>query len=166
MTRSDLHAVAFPKLDEAQMAALARCARATPGRYRAGQTLIRVGERDLKFLVVESGEIEILDESGETPTTLAVLGRGEFTGDVAHLTGGASLATAVARGECDVYEVSAEGVREILNRFPDLGDVILQAFIARRHLLRESGTFTSRSCTNTCWLASFRLATPRNPAGR
>jgi thioredoxin reductase (NADPH) len=85
---------------------------------------------------------------------------------VAHLTGGASLATAVARGECDVYEVSAEGVREILNRFPDLGDVILQAFIARRHLLRESGTFTSRSCTNTCWLASFRLATPRNPAGR
>jgi len=44
--------------------------------------------------------------------------------------------------------------------------VILQAFIARRHLLRESGTFTSRSCTNTCWLASFRLATPRNPAGR
>jgi len=38
--------------------------------------------------------------------------------------------------------VSAEGVREIINRFPDLGDTILQAFIARRHLLRESGIFT------------------------
>ena len=35
-----------------------------------------------------------------------------------------------------------EGVREIVNRFPDLGDVIMQAFIARRHLLRESGNFT------------------------
>jgi thioredoxin reductase (NADPH) len=92
--------------------------------------------------VVESGEIEIVDESGEAPRVLAVLGRGEFTGDVAHLTGGAALATAVARRESHAYEVSAEGVREILNRFPALGDVILQAFIARRHLLRESGRFT------------------------
>jgi thioredoxin reductase (NADPH) len=38
--------------------------------------------------------------------------------------------------------VAAEGVREIINRFPDLGDVILQAFIARRQLLRQSATFT------------------------
>jgi thioredoxin reductase (NADPH) len=38
--------------------------------------------------------------------------------------------------------VSSEGVREILNRYPALGDVILQAFIARRQLLRQPGTFT------------------------
>jgi CRP-like cAMP-binding protein len=70
------------------MAALARCAGASLGHYRVGQTLIRVGERDFKFFVVKSGEIEILDESGETPPTLAVLGRGEFTGDVAGRAGG------------------------------------------------------------------------------
>jgi hypothetical protein len=33
----------------------------------------------------------------------------------------------VARVDCEAYQVSAEGVREILNRFPDLGDVILRA---------------------------------------
>jgi thioredoxin reductase (NADPH) len=33
-------------------------------------------------------------------------------------------------------------VREIVNRFPELGDVILQAFIARRQLLTESPEFT------------------------
>ena len=38
--------------------------------------------------------------------------------------------------------MSAEGVREVLNRFPDLGDVILQAFIARRHLLSQAPHFT------------------------
>src|ERR1044071_6839596 len=58
------------------------------------------------------------------------------------MTGGTSLAPAVAPGDCAVYEVSSEGVREIVNCFPDLGDVILQAFIARRHLLREPGHFT------------------------
>ena len=29
-----------------------------------------------------------------------------------------------------------------MNRFPDVGDLILQAFIARRQLLRESKNFT------------------------
>ena len=137
-----LAAAAFPRLDDAHMAMLGRCAGASLKTYESGQALIRAGERDFKFFVVESGEIEIVDESGETPRTLAVLGRGEFTGDVAHLTGSAALATAVARRESRAYEVSAEGVREILNRFPSLGDVILQAFIARRHLLRQSGQFT------------------------
>ena len=141
-TQQDLAAAAFPRLDETQMDTLGRCAGASLKTYAAGQKLIRVGERDFKFFVVESGEIEIVDESGEAPRTLAVLGRGEFTGDVAHLTGGAALASAVACRESRAYEVSAEGVHEILNRFPALGDVILQAFIARRHLLRESGRFT------------------------
>src|SRR5713101_1636680 len=142
MAEHDLHAVAFPTLDEAQIAALGRCVGAPIKRYREGQKLIEAGDRDFKFFVVKAGEIEILDESGETPKTLAVLRRGEFTGEVAHLTGGPSLVSAVARGDCEVYEVSAEGVRQILNQFPELGDVILQAFIARRQLLRESGNFT------------------------
>src|SRR5262245_42850129 len=142
MAEHDLHAVAFPKLDEAQITALGHCAGALLKRYREGQKLIEIGDRDFKFFVVTSGEIEILDESGETPKTIAVRRRGEFTGEVAHLTGGPSLVSAVTRGDCDVYEVSAEGVRQIINRFPDLGDVILQAFIARRHILTESGHFT------------------------
>src|SRR5437867_2620827 len=88
MAEHDLHAVAVPKLAEAQVAALGRCAGASFKRYREGQKLIEVGDRDFKFFVVKSGEIEILDESGETPQTIAVLRHGEFTGEVAHLTGG------------------------------------------------------------------------------
>jgi len=137
-----LHQVAFPRLDDSQLDALGRCAGASLHQHKAGQKLIEVGERDFKFFVVKSGEIEILDESGETPKTIAVLERGEFTGDVSHLTGGPSLVSAIVRDTCETYEVSAEGVREILNRFPALGDVILQAFIARRQLLKESGNFT------------------------
>lgn len=141
MAEQDLKEVAFAKLDEGQMSALAQCGGAKLKKNSDGQNLIEAGDRDFKFFAVKSGEIEILDDA-ETPKTIAVLGPGEFTGDIAHLTGGPSLVTAVARGDCEVYEVSAEGVREIINRFPDLGDVILQAFIARRELLAESGKFT------------------------
>ena len=142
MPEHDLQDAAFPKLNDAQMAALEHCGGAHLKRYQDGQKLIAVGERDFKFFVVKSGEIRIVDESDDPPRTIAILGPGEFTGDVSHLTGGPSLITAIARGDTKVYEVSAEGVREIINRFPQLGDVILQAFIARRQLLRESGRFT------------------------
>jgi len=141
MAATDLNSVAFPRLDDAHMSALERCAGATLKHYATADKLIEVGERGFKFFVIKSGEILIVDESSETPTILAVLGRGQFTGDVAHLSGGPSLVSAVARVDCDVYEVAAEGVREIINRFPDLGDVILQAFIARRQLLRQSAAF-------------------------
>ena len=142
MAEHDLHAVAFPRLDEAQITTLGRCAGAVLKRYRAGETLFQVGGGDFKFYVIKSGEVEIVDESGERPKTIAVLRAGEFSGDVAHLTGRPSVVSAVARGDCEVYELSAEGVRHLLNQSPDLGDIILQAFIARRQLLREAGSFT------------------------
>ena len=74
MIPSDLNTSALPVLDEAQMAALGHCAGASLKHYTAGQKLIEVGQRDFKFFVVKSGEIEVVDESGEAPRTIAVLG--------------------------------------------------------------------------------------------
>jgi thioredoxin reductase (NADPH) len=141
MAEHDLQSVAFPKLNKAQMAALDRCLLTRRQRYRDGETLFKVGDRDFKFFVVKSGRVEIVDESGETPRTIAVQGPGEFTGDVAQLTGGPAIVNAIARGDCEVYEVSPDALRKLINDHPELGDVILQAFIARRQLLSEPGEF-------------------------
>ena len=142
MAEHDLRAVAFPTLNEAQIEELGSCAGAFLKKYPDGQTLFKVGERDFKFFVVKSGEVEIIDESGGTPKTVTVHRPGEFTGDVAQLTGSPALVSAIAHGDSEVYEMSAESVRQFLNTRPDLADIILQAFIARRQLLRESGDFT------------------------
>jgi thioredoxin reductase (NADPH) len=142
MAEHDLRGVAFPKLNESHMAALGRCPLTALKRYRDGDKLFEAGARDFKFFIVQSGTVEVVDESGDTPKTIAVHGPGEFTGDVSQLTGGPSLFSGVARGECEVYEVSPDALRQILNNHPDLGDLILQAFLARRQLVTRSGTFT------------------------
>jgi thioredoxin reductase (NADPH) len=142
MAEQDLQSIAFPTLDEAQIAELGRFADAVPRLYRDGQTLVAVGERDFKFLVVKSGEVEIVDHSGDEPKTIVVHHPGQFTGDVSLLTGGRAMASAVARGDCEVYELTREALRQVLNQRPALGDLLLQAFIARRQLLRESPEFT------------------------
>lgn len=138
----DLEAVAFPKLDESQLAMLEKCPFTKPARYRAGEKLFDVGDRDCTFFVVKSGEIEVIDESGETPRIIRVHGPGEFTGDVAQLTGTPSLVAAIARVDSELYKISTDALREILNTHVELGDVILQAFIARRQLLRDGTQYT------------------------
>ena len=138
MAQYDLKSLAFPKLDLTQLANLGDCPKTLLKHFKAGQKLFEAGDRDAKFYVVKSGEVEIADESGDAPKTVAVHGRSEFIGDANQLTGGPALVTVVARTDCEVFEISDAALREILNKYPELGDVILQAFIARRQLLTAS----------------------------
>jgi thioredoxin reductase (NADPH) len=141
MAEPSLRSIAFPKLEPSQLASFGHCSLTTLKRFKKGEKFFGVGECDAKFFVVKSGEIEIVDNSGDSPKIITVHGPGEFTGEVAQLTGNPALVDGIARTDCDVYEVSTAALRQLINNHPDLGDIILQAFMARRHLLRESGEF-------------------------
>src|SRR2546422_1074494 len=106
MPEHNLQSIAFPTLDEPQISKPAQCPTATPKVYRDGQTLFAIGDRDFKFFIVKSGEIEIVDHSGDEPKTVTVHRKGQFTGEISHLTGNPAVVSAVARGDTEVYEVS------------------------------------------------------------
>jgi thioredoxin reductase (NADPH) len=143
MIEHTLHAAAFPVLSESQIAQLTSCAPVVARPCADGEVLIAVRDRGVKFYVVNAGQIEIIDYSGDEPKTITVHNKGQFTGDISHLTGTPAIFSAVARGgNCEVFEISGEALRHVLNQCPGLGDIILQAFIARRQLLRESPSFT------------------------
>jgi thioredoxin reductase (NADPH) len=142
MAEHDLQSIAFPTLDAAQMARLSGCTAAVSKSYQDGQTLFAAGDRDMKFFIVKSGAVEIVDSSGEERKQVTVHRQGQFTGDVSHLTGAPAVVSALARGHCEVLAISGEALRRVLNLCPDLSDIILQAFIARRQLLRQSPDFT------------------------
>ena len=142
MAEHDLQSIAFPTLDETQIAKLSQCLQVTTKVYRDGEILFGVGDRDFKFHIIKEGEVEIVDYSGDVPKTVTVHRTGGFTGDISHLTGNPSVVSGVARGKCDVYEISGDALRRALNQCPELSDIVLQAFIARRQLLRQSPDFT------------------------
>src|SRR5437879_8510585 len=96
----------------------------------------------MRFFGVKSGEIEIVDYSGDAPRQVTVHRPGQFTGEISHLTGAPAVVCGVARGHCEVFEITSEALRRLLNQCPDLSDIILQAFIARRQLLHQSPDFT------------------------
>src|SRR5207237_5267584 len=136
MAAQDLNAMAFPKLTEEQMTRLAHYAGASTKTFRAEEALFRAGDRDAKFFVIKSGELEIIDVTGDQPKTIRVQGSGEFTGDVGHLTGSPKVVNAIARSDCEVYEMSEAELRKILNQDAQLGEVIVETFIARQQLMR------------------------------
>jgi thioredoxin reductase (NADPH) len=142
MNENNLQSVAFPKLDETQIGKLAGCTHAEPKWFRDGQVLFAVGQRNMNFFVVKSGEVEIVDRSGDEPKTVTIHRQGEFTGDISHLTGLPAVVSGVARGDCEVYDITGDALRNALNQCPEISDIILQAFIARRQLLHDSPSFT------------------------
>ena len=85
---------------------------------RAGQTLFRCGDRDAKFFIVKSGQVEIRRDRrcrGSSSFTSAVPRRGSN-----QLTGRPAVVIALAQTDCEVYPVSPEALRNVLNRCPDL----------------------------------------------
>ena len=99
-----------------QIARLSGCTAAASRSFEDGQTLFAAGDRDMKFFVVQAGEVEIIDYSGDEPRRVTVHHKGEFTGDVTHLTGGRAVVSAIARGRCKALEIPGAALRRVLGR--------------------------------------------------
>ncbi|WP_406695848.1 FAD-dependent oxidoreductase [Singulisphaera sp. Ch08] len=131
------HHLAFPKLNVSEVDILARLASVC--EFEDGATIFKAGQRGVSFYVVESGEIAIVDESGDEPKTIVVHGPREFTGDVSLLTDRPAVISGYARGNCRAYCVSPDDLRRVIQEIPDLSDKLLEAFQTRRFLLEHSG---------------------------
>ena len=66
MPEQTLQSIAFPTLSEAQIREFEAGTGAVSRPVRDGETLVAIGDRDFKFFIVKAGEIEIVDQSGES----------------------------------------------------------------------------------------------------
>jgi Cyclic nucleotide-binding domain len=53
--------------------------------FRAGEALFRAGDRDPKFFVIKSGELEVIDITGDQAKTIRVQGPGVFEDEVKYV---------------------------------------------------------------------------------
>ena len=136
MADVDLHKVAFPTLDDAQVATLARFG--TRRLLRDGEHLFKAGDREYKFFVVERGAVEIVEHSSGETKRVTLHERHAFGGDVSLVTGRPALISGIARGDTEIFEIARDDIRRIMGERPALGDVLLRGFIARRELLVAS----------------------------
>ena len=137
--KEKIYDLAYPKLTESQLNTLEKFA--VLKTYRDGEILFKAGASTFNFFVIKTGKIEICEDFNNRKKIVIVHESREFTGEINLVSKKPSLVTAVAKGDCQVYEISADNFKQIINKFPKLGDCILQAFLSRRELL-ESSEFT------------------------
>ena len=129
--------VAFPRLTAEQIASLESLA--TLRHFHDGEPLFEAGQCSGAFFVVLAGTVEIVDRSDKETRIVRLHEPGEFTGDIDILTRRNAVVSALARGDVEALEIAPADVRRIIAERPTIGDLILQAFIARREQLMDSG---------------------------
>ncbi len=139
---TELERRAFPRLTDEQIALLLPF-----GEVRdteAGDVLFEVGDRDYPMVVVLSGHTEVLDRSERVDSVLTTGEAGDFHGELGLLTGQISFSACAVREPGEVLLLTSVAVRDVIAMIPELSDVLVTAFEARRRILMQAaaGSFT------------------------
>jgi thioredoxin reductase (NADPH) len=107
----------------------------------AGEALYRVDDRQYPLVYAISATLQLRDPDG---LVLGIMDPGQFTGELALLFGQPAFADCVAVKPGEVLLVQSQAVAELVQVDPEVSDVLLPAFAARRLLLvqRQQGTLT------------------------
>lgn len=101
--------------------------------FDGGSYLFQVGDRNVDFFLILDGAVDILQSDGRGGHVLVVTHeKSEFTGELDHLSGRAVIVCARAARPTDVLRVSPASLRRLSSAEPDIGYLLLRAFILRR----------------------------------
>ena len=120
-----------------------------------GEVIVRQGEVGNSMYVVQAGEVEVLRETEDGEVRLAVLGAGEFFGEMSIFEHEVRSATVRARGEAHVLTVDKRTLLKRIKEDPFLAVSILQTMSNR---IREINAELVRARA-----AAAASTTPRNP---
>jgi thioredoxin reductase (NADPH) len=128
----------YPRLSDEQIEELA--VRGERRATQAGDILFREGQLECDFFVIAAGKVAVVEGFGGDEQLIGLHGRGRFLGEASLLTGEASFVTAVVREAGEVIAVPVDQLRQRVAEDPELGDLILRAFLLRRWMLIGQGT--------------------------
>jgi thioredoxin reductase (NADPH) len=136
----DTHNIAFPKLDDRQLALLEPLGQRRV--VRRGEITYKAGQRDMPMSVIIRGEIEVYELRDGQELILATAGPRDFVADVSILNGTSTIASGRGKAdETEILEIPAVALRRALVELPGVGEPLVNAFIMRRERLRRDREF-------------------------
>ena len=133
----EIRSTRAPTLREDQIEILERYGQKR--KTQVGDILFRAGDTTNDFIVILQGEVEVVDDFAGEAQTIGTFLAGRFLGELNMLTGQAMYLTAVVSEAGEVLTVPRERLKEVVTEEPNLSDVILKAFLARRAYMIRTG---------------------------
>jgi len=106
--------------------------------YPASTFLARPGQPIDRFTYVEEGEIEVVNPYTDQRHLASTLGPTQFMGEIAFLNGGAWTMAMRAARDTRVIEVPRETMLTLMSQIPEMSDIIITVFSARRRRQLEA----------------------------
>ncbi|RYY28284.1 MAG: cyclic nucleotide-binding domain-containing protein [Sphingomonadales bacterium] len=101
--------------------------------FAAGTTLFSRGDRNVDFFLCLNGGVEIIDIEADGQEHVVHLHvPGQFTGELDLFNDRSILVTGRARTDTRVLRVSRTAFRRMIAAEPDIGEIVMRAFILRR----------------------------------
>src|SRR3984885_5306115 len=100
--------------------------------YPAGTFLARPGEPMDRFVYVEEGEIEVVNPYTDERHLPSTLGPTQFMRQISLLSGAAASSAIRAEREPRVIEVPREAMLTLMSQIPEMSDIVITVFSARR----------------------------------
>jgi thioredoxin reductase (NADPH) len=127
--------VAAPALSDRQLARLR--AYGSPDELAAGETAFAAGDPTYDLIVIEQGAIEVVRPAtiNAPETSLITFGPGAFVGELGIMTGQTAYLTARVLERARVHRISPPQLRRLMAEDPELSDLLLREFLARRRRL-------------------------------
>ena len=99
----------------------------------SGTSVFERGQRSVDFFFVLEGSIEIFDlDEHDEPRVITVHGQRQFTGELDLFNDRMILVSGRAGGESQVVRVARADFKRLLTGEPDIGEILMRAFILRR----------------------------------
>jgi len=133
----EIRSTRAPTLREDQIEILRRYGQTR--KTEVGEVLFRAGDTSNDFIVVLEGEVEVFDDFAGEARTIGVFLAGRFLGELHMLTGQAMYLSARVREDGEVLAIPRERLKEVVTEEPNLSDIILRAFLARRSYGMRTG---------------------------
>jgi thioredoxin reductase (NADPH) len=108
-------------------------------KTEVGDVLFRAGDTENDFVVVLEGEVKVGDDFAGESRTIGVFQEGRFLGELNMLTGQAMYLTGVVSEAGEVLAIPRERLKEVVTEEPNISDIILRAFLARRSYMVKTG---------------------------
>ena len=108
-------------------------------RWSAGDIVMVSGEPATEFVYVEEGEVEVLDPLTGKRELPATLGPSQFMGEITLLSGGANYLSMRAVTDVRAIAVEREDMLRLMREIPEMSDIVLTVFAARRRRAVEAG---------------------------
>jgi len=108
-------------------------------KTEVGDVLFRAGDTQNDFIVILEGEAQVVDDFVGEARTIGTFHEGRFLGELNMLTGQAMYLTGVVSEAGEVLSIPRERLKEVVTEEPNISDIILRAFLARRSYMIRTG---------------------------